>query len=112
MYGAEDVERLQFVKKAKRLGLSLEEIKSILLLHNRGQATCVHVHALLEEKLRRVDALLRELQEFRAELSVLRDAAATMEDCRPSGGRICAFIERGDVSITDEALSWLEAARK
>ena len=33
LYGTKDVERLEFIKKAKRMGLSLEEIRDILLLH-------------------------------------------------------------------------------
>ncbi|MBI4213749.1 MAG: MerR family transcriptional regulator [Chloroflexi bacterium] len=40
-----DLERLDFVKKAKRLGLSLEEIKDILAITERGEATCTHVRA-------------------------------------------------------------------
>ena len=110
-YGTADVERLQFMKKAKRLNLSLEEIRDILQLHHESRPTCGHVRALLDEKLAHVDALLRELREFRAELSRIRESAGTMEDCRPSGGRICGIIERGDVRVSSQALAWLEAAR-
>ena len=112
VYGAEHVERLQFVTKAKRLGLSLEEIKGIFQLHNRQEATCVHVRTLLEAKLEQVDALVRELVEFRRELAHLRDTAGTMEDCRPSGGQICGIIERGEVGVSVQALTWLEAVHQ
>jgi len=99
------VERIQFVSKAKRLGLSLEEIKGILQLHAREEVTCAHVRALLEAKLRQVDALV-------GELARLRDTAGTMEDCRPSGGQICGIIERGEVGASVQALAWLEAAHQ
>ncbi len=112
MYGAEHVESLQFVTKAKRLGLSLEEIKGILQLHERQEATCVHVRALLDAKLRQVDALVGELVEFQRELARLRDTAGTMEDCRPSGSYICGIIERGEVGVSVQALTWLEAAHQ
>ena len=112
IYSGEDVDRLQFIMKAKRLGFSLEEIKSILQLHDRSEATCVHVRALLEEKLSEVDALLRDLGEFRTELGRLKESAGEVEDCRPSGGRICGIIERGEVSVTDQALAWLGARRE
>ena len=35
VYGLDDAGRLHFIRKAKRLGLSLEEIRSILQLHHR-----------------------------------------------------------------------------
>ena len=98
VYGREDAERLQFVKKAKHLGLSLGEIKGILHLYDRREATCSHVRTLLDQKLVHVDALLKELREFRTELIELSNAAGAVEDCRPSGGRICRFIEDAQVA--------------
>ena len=50
-YGAEDVERLEFIKNAKRLGLSLDEIRDILKIRALSQSSCVHVRALLDQKL-------------------------------------------------------------
>ena len=72
IYGQEDVERLEFVKKAKRLGLSLEEIRDVLQLHAQRQAPCVHVLALLDQKLDQLDDIMREMDEFRQELMRLR----------------------------------------
>jgi len=112
VYSTQHLERLQFIDKAKRFGLSLEEIKGILQLHDRQEATCVHVRTLLDAKLRQVDTLLQELVEFRGELVHLRDSAGTMEDCRPSGGHICGIIERGEVSVGVQPLTWLEAAQR
>ncbi len=48
-YAEPDVARLGFIIKAKRLGLSLDEIKGVLQLHDRSEPTCVHVRSLLEE---------------------------------------------------------------
>ena len=48
LYGQDAVQRLLFIKKAKRLGLSLDEIRDILALHENQQAPCVHVMALLD----------------------------------------------------------------
>jgi DNA-binding transcriptional MerR regulator len=93
MYGPEDVERLEFVRKAKHLGLSLEEIKSVLRLHDRQEATCVHVRFLLDEKLAQLDRVLEDLQKFRAEIVRLRDESENLVDCRPTGGCICGIIE-------------------
>ncbi len=108
MYGEADVERLEFVKKAKRLGLSLEEIREILILHERTQAPCVHVLALLDRKLEHVDDIIRDLEEFRRELMRLRVESQVRLEQLPDDARICGIIERGVHHRGEVALTWLE----
>ena len=107
-YGQKDVEQLSFISKAKRLGLSLEEIKSILQLHEREEPTCLHVRTLLEEKLAQVDRVLDDLQKFRAELIRLRDEAGDLVDCRPLGGRICGIVESAVLEVGGRSLAWVD----
>jgi DNA-binding transcriptional MerR regulator len=104
VYRVEDIPRLEFIRKARRLGLSLEEVRGILGLHDRSEPTCLHVRSLLEEKLAQVERALEDLQGLRAELAQLRDQAGTMEDCRPSGGGICGIIEGSGVAVAGKAL--------
>lgn len=92
-YGQIDRERLLFVRKAKRLGLSLAEIRSVLQLYDRQEPTCVHVKSLLDAKLAQVEAAINELADLRRTLLQLRQSAGTLEDCRPAGGRICGIVE-------------------
>lgn len=108
MYGLEDAGRLEFIRKAKRLGLSLEEIRSILQLHDRREPTCVHVRSLLDEKLAQVDRVLADLREFRTDMARLRDEAGALEDCRPSGGSICGIVEQSLITKGAVALAWVE----
>ena len=112
IYGPEDVERLEFVKKAKRLGLSLEEIRDILQLHEQSQAPCVHVLALLDQKLDQVDGIMRDLDEFRQELTRLRAESQVRLEQLPEDARICGIIERGIHGKGQVALTWLEGRRK
>ena len=108
MYGVADVERLEFVKKAKRLGLSLEEIREILILHQQSQAPCVHVLALLDRKLEQVEEIIRDLEEFRRELMRLRVESQVRLEQLPEDARICGIIERGVHHKGELALAWLE----
>ena len=94
-YKSGDVDRLEFIHKAKRMGLSLEEIRGILHLHDRKKPTCLHVRSILDRKLDQVDEALRELREFREELARMRESTGSLVDCRPSGGRICGIVEQG-----------------
>src|SRR5690554_31792 len=58
LYSETDVQRLEFIKKAKQIGLSLEDIRDILTLYDTNQPPCVHVLALIDQKLAYLDALL------------------------------------------------------
>ena len=49
---------LSFVGQARRLGLTLSEIKHIVALRRSGSAPCVHVRALLEQKAADLEAML------------------------------------------------------
>lgn len=99
-----DLERLEFIKKAKRVGLSLAEVKDVLAITDQGEATCGHVRKLLAEKVAEADRSLRELREFRLALAALLENAGPIQDCRPSGGRICAIIEHAPSLVQPEVL--------
>ena len=99
IYVDEDAVRLEFIRKAKRLGLSLENIKGILRLHDGSEPTCAHVRSLLDEKLAEVDRALLDLQRLRDELTEFRDGAGDLVDCRPEGGVICSIIENAGISL-------------
>lgn len=94
IFDAGDLERLDFIKKAKRLGLSLLEIKDILAITDQGEATCTHVRQLLTAKVDEVDRAIKEMVEFRAAMVELLEDAGPLQDCRPTGGRVCGIIEQ------------------
>jgi DNA-binding transcriptional MerR regulator len=91
LYTAADQERLDFIAKAKAIGLTLEEIRDILTLKGNGQPPCAHVRRLLEEKLAVIEAQLRALADVRQELMALRTSATrTML----ADARVCGIIEQ------------------
>ena len=112
LYSEEDVHRLEFIKKAKDLGLGLEDIRDILTLHASHHPPCIHVLALLDQKLEYVDALLQSLTEFRGELGRLRKESAKQLENLPKGAAICSIIDRGIHAKGELALTWLEAREK
>lgn len=112
IYGQKDVQRLEFIKQAKRLGLSLDEIHDVLVLHGEKQAPCVHVLALMDQKLERVDTVMRELDEFRKEMLRLRTESQVRLDQLPEGAQVCGIIERGIHAKGEYALTWLAGQRK
>jgi MerR family Zn(II)-responsive transcriptional regulator of zntA len=90
LYGDKDRQRLGFILKAKRIGLSLDEIREILSLRDRGSNPCEHVLALVEQKIQDIDEQLRTLSALRSELLGLKkDAADSLE----REGSVCHIIE-------------------
>ena len=111
IYAQADVDRLDFIRKSKQLGLSLDDIVGILQLHDRSEPTCIHVGALLDDKIEQVNEALRELRDLRQELTRLREKAGTMADCHPSGGNICGIVERSEVTLSFSTSALLVASK-
>jgi MerR family Zn(II)-responsive transcriptional regulator of zntA len=90
VYGASDRERLRFIARAKRIGLTLQEIGEILALRDSGDEPCAHVGELIDRKLAAVEEQLRLLEDVRLDLlTVQAKAAVTTCSCTP----ICEIIE-------------------
>lgn len=78
-YGAEAIDRLDFVKQGQAAGLSLAEIRSILAIKDAGGQSCEHTAALLEQRLVELDQRIGELHAARAELQAMYERAASLD---------------------------------
>ena len=96
-YDERDAERLGFIRRAKMLGLSLDEIRDILSMQQTDSPPCGQVLNLIDIKISAIDRRKAELETFRAELANLR-AAWTDEDERvrqaAAPACICPIIEQ------------------
>ena len=96
-YGAADVERLSFVRRARDLGFSLDEVRELLSLADDPGRPCADVDALARAHLAQVEAKLTQLTALRTELrrviSECRGGVA-VADCRILGA---LGAPRGDV---------------
>lgn len=68
IFGDRDLSRLLFIRQAKDLGFSLEEIREILHMREHGQCPCGIVLRLAEQHLRSVERQIQQLSRFRDEL--------------------------------------------
>jgi DNA-binding transcriptional MerR regulator len=91
LFGAGDIETLNFVRKAQELGFSLNEIRELLMLRAEHVPACSHVKELLEQKLTAVGQKITELQSLERSLKAalrkckreLKTATAGPEECCP-----------------------------
>lgn len=82
LFAPETIERIQFIKQAKEMGFSLDEIKD-LLANGGGRAECKRVHDLLQSKLSELDERMSRMKSFRRTLS--RHLAACEEELQEHG---------------------------
>lgn len=75
MYGDEDVDRLAFVRRSQRFGLSLDEIREVLVFRQNGERPCGFVLDAVRRRAAEVDGRFTELPRLRAELGDLIESA-------------------------------------
>jgi MerR family mercuric resistance operon transcriptional regulator len=74
-YGAEDVKRLRFIRRAQAAGFTLEEIGELLALDRTDDRA--RVRQLASERLAALDARIAELESSRTALERLRATCAS-----------------------------------
>ncbi len=79
IYGPEEEEKLRFVRQARGLGFSLEEIRGLLAITERASCSEIvpEVGRLLDRKIAAIDAQMVELAAFRESLVATRAGAGT-----------------------------------
>ncbi len=70
-YGARDLSRLRFIRRAQQMGFSLAEIGQLLQMRDDPQNARPQVRRLTAAKLAEVEARLTELTTLRDELRLL-----------------------------------------
>lgn len=68
LFGESVFNRLDFIKRAQSLGLSLNEIREILQIRDRGELPCHEVKHHLELKLQKINDRIQALETLKAEL--------------------------------------------
>lgn len=75
IYDDKSLTQLHFIKQAKSVGFSLNEISELLTLRvDRDQHSCGEVKSIAEQKLQQIDHKIKELKRMRKALSTISDA--------------------------------------
>lgn len=81
-YGAEDVGRLGFVRRARGLGFTLDEVRALLGLAAGAQAPCAEVRSLAASHLQDIRARMADLRRMER---VLADAVRACDAGQDAG---------------------------
>lgn len=86
-YGPADMKRLGFVRRARALGFSLQEVKALLDLAPHSGRNCEDVRAIAAEHLSEVRAKLADLEKMVVALNTLVSRCGNTSDDR------CPLVE-------------------
>lgn len=101
IYSAAEEERLDFIQKAKRFGLSLDQIKRLIDLRQDGVPPCADLKTMVKQHLAELDQHIQDMLSLRQELAhryehieaALPDSSE-LPDEAICNGKICGFIEQ------------------
>ena len=75
LYTKTDVQRVQFIMRARKMGFSLKEINELLSLRvTKEESTCGEVKELAENKLKVIEEKVAELNRMKGALQQITDA--------------------------------------
>lgn len=87
LYDASHAERLHFIRRCRSLGMSLNEVETLLGYQDQPERSCSGVNALVDHQLSEIERQILELSKLRTELSRLRGSC---DSARPAGQ--CAIL--------------------
>ncbi|MCP9861216.1 MULTISPECIES: heavy metal-responsive transcriptional regulator [unclassified Cyanobium] len=91
LFAEESLRRLEFIRRLKTLGLSLEEIQDCLAVHDAGELPCGDIEIRLGRQIERIDGQIKELRQLRMELQEL--LAGWQSDPAKDGNVICPNLQ-------------------
>jgi len=92
-FDATAVSRLRFIRRAQRLGFTLEEIGSFVEDARRGRAPCPRVRALLDARMPTIAVQVADAQRLLERMQAAQRRWKRRPDAVPDGHAVCRLIE-------------------
>ena len=103
LYEQPDLDRLSFITQAKALGLSLDDIKDLLMLQDGQQLSCQDVYDRLLKKVQHIDDMINQLQTLKAQLNPLLNQCQRSL-AQTSTGQQCVVFQQHPLVTSTEPL--------
>jgi DNA-binding transcriptional MerR regulator len=92
-YRSEVVDRLRFIHRGQAAGLTLQKVRQILAIHDRGEVPCGHVRQVLSSRLDQVRVQIAELVALEGHLQSLLDRASHGAPTEHDESTVCWILE-------------------
>ncbi|MEO1667238.1 MAG: MerR family transcriptional regulator [Chloroflexota bacterium] len=94
-YNNTDIDRLQFVTRARQLDFSLDDIAEILAFRERNEAPCSVAMNVMAQQIDEIDTRIADLIRLREELAQLHRIGLTMPEDIEMKRCVCHLIKSG-----------------
>lgn len=91
-YSQNASKQVEFIKKAQAIGFSLEEIKTILDVRDRGEKPCGLVQGLLDNKIEQLKIQIKRMSLFKQELEEYRQNWINNPNPESDSQEVCPLI--------------------
>lgn len=116
LYGWRELEQIEFVRRAKLIGLTLDQIRDLVKVAGEGRSNAVlhQLQELLDHKLEETSRKLNELHAFRESLLECMDKVSAAEErgmcrCAQRGeGEFCGCVAVATEEVTPAGLRVVE----
>lgn len=93
LFAHDDITRLSFIRMAKKLGFTLNEIRQILAHASLGESPCANVREIILQHIAENRQKILQLQALQLRMEQALEKWQTMPDRIPNGNSICHLIE-------------------
>lgn len=91
-YSQDAQKQVEFIKKAQAIGFTLEEIKTILDVRDRGEKPCNLVQNLLDHKIEQLEIQIKKMSLFKQELQKYRTSWSDNSNLQSEFQEVCPLI--------------------
>ena len=91
-YSQNAIAQVKFIKKAQAIGFTLEEIKTIINIGDRGEKPCNLVQTLLDSKIEQLAVQIQKMSLFKQELEQYRQSWIDNPNLESKSEEICPLI--------------------
>ena len=96
LFSSSDANRLRFIRMAKQLGFTLNEIREITRHAEHGESPCEDVRRIIQDHLEENRVKIEEMQKLQTRMEQALTQWKAMPDGVPDGNSICHLIESFD----------------
>ncbi len=97
LFTPEDAARLRFIRLAKHLGFTLNEIKEITQHADLKESPCQEVRRIIQNRIVENRTKIDEMQQLQNRMESALKHWETMPDGEPDGHSVCHLIESFDL---------------
>lgn len=103
LFANKDTKKLRFIRMAKQLGFTLNEIKSITQHANKGESPCEDVRRTIQNHIEENRVKIDEMRQLQNRMELALEQWKNMPDGIPDGNSVCHLIESFDIDDGDES---------